>query len=171
MILIAPNGPTYPPTSGATMSVNSINVLFLCTHNSARSIFCGSDAESHRRRPLQGVFRWQRPGDQQQPHPLALQTLANAGIVTESFRSKNWNEFATKDAPHKDLVIAVCDNAAGEVCPNWPGQPATAHGCKPTGPRAMATRRTSARPFARRGTPHVAGWGCWSTCRRPVSSG
>lgn len=105
----------------------ALNVLFLCTHNSARSIM----AEAILNHIGQGRFRafsaGSKPGDHQQPHPLGLQTLESAGISTAGLRSKSWNEFALPDAPHMDLVITVCDNAAGEVCPHWPGQPATAH--------------------------------------------
>jgi protein-tyrosine-phosphatase len=67
------------------------------------------------------------PRENQQPNPMALQTLVRAGISIEGLSSKSWDVFATPDAPHMDLVITVCDNAAGEVCPYWPGQPATAH--------------------------------------------
>lgn len=104
-----------------------INVLFLCTHNSARSIL----AEAVLNHIGKGRFKaWSAgssPRPNQQPHPLALQTLEGAGISTEGLRSKNWDEFGHADAPHMDLVITVCDNAAGEVCPFWPGHPATAH--------------------------------------------
>jgi protein-tyrosine-phosphatase len=67
------------------------------------------------------------PRENQQPNPLGLQVLKSAGIDTSYLCSKSWDEFAKPDAPHMDLVITVCDNAAGEVCPYWPGQPATAH--------------------------------------------
>ena len=104
-----------------------MNVLFLCTHNSARSIL----AEALLNHLGQGRFKaysaGSSPRDKQQPHPLALETLAQAGISTEGLCSKSWDAFAQPDAPHMDLVITVCDNAAGEVCPFWPGQPATAH--------------------------------------------
>ena len=109
------------------MLEKSINVLFLCTHNSARSIL----AEAILNHIGQGRFKafsaGSSPRENQQPNPLALRTLESVGISTDGLRSKTWDEFATADAPHMDLVITVCDNAAGEVCPFWPGQPATAH--------------------------------------------
>jgi protein-tyrosine-phosphatase len=67
------------------------------------------------------------PKDNQQPNPMALATLQKANISIEGLSSKSWDVFAEPNAPHMDLVITVCDNAAGEVCPYWPGQPATAH--------------------------------------------
>jgi len=111
-----------------TMTISRpLNVLFLCTHNSARSIL----AEALLNHIGQGRFRafsaGSSPRDNQQPHPLGLQVLQNAGISISGLRSKSWDEFAKPDAPHMDLVITVCDNAAGEACPYWPGQPATAH--------------------------------------------
>lgn len=63
----------------------------------------------------------------QRPHPMALQVLENAGISTAGLSSKNWGEYSQADSPQMDLVITVCDSAAGEVCPTWPGHPATAH--------------------------------------------
>lgn len=107
------------------------NVLFLCTHNSARSILAEA-LLNHIDHGASGIrFKaysaGSSPRDNQQPNPLALSVLQSAGIATADLRSKNWDEFAKSDAPHMDLVITVCDNAAGEVCPFWPGQPATAH--------------------------------------------
>ena len=107
------------------------NVLFLCTHNSARSILAEALLNHlSRQAPTRHWQAWSagsspRPG--QQPHPLALEVLQKAGISTEGLRSKNWDEFAAPGAPHIDLIITVCDSAAGEVCPIWPGHPASAH--------------------------------------------
>ena len=109
------------------MTTRPINVLFLCTHNSARSIL----AEAVLNQIGQGRFKaysaGSSPRGHQQPHPLALQVLQGAGFSLEGLRSKNWDEFAAAHAPPMDLIITVCDNAAGETCPVWPGHPATAH--------------------------------------------
>ena len=111
----------------ATSQRPPLNVLFLCTHNSARSIL----AEALLNAMAGGRFKaWSAgssPRDNQQPHPLGLQVLQKAGVSTEGLRSKSWDEFAAPGAPTMDLIITVCDNAAGEVCPIWPGHPATAH--------------------------------------------
>ena len=104
-----------------------LNVLFLCTHNSARSIL----AEALLNDMAGGKFRafsaGSSPRQNRQPNPLALKALQNAGVSIDGLSSKSWDVFATPNAPKMDLVITVCDNAAGEVCPFWPGQPATAH--------------------------------------------
>ena len=104
-----------------------VNVLFLCTHNSARSILAEAILNSIGRGRFKAFSAGSSPRENQQPNPMALKTLASAGVSTDGLRSKTWDEFATPDAPHMDLVITVCDNAAGEACPFWPGQPATAH--------------------------------------------
>ncbi|MDO8720181.1 MAG: arsenate reductase ArsC [Polaromonas sp.] len=109
------------------MSERALHVLFLCTHNSARSILAEAVLNHLGKGRFKAFSAGSNPRDNQQPHPLGLQVLANAGIPTQGLRSKSWDEFARSDAPHMDLVITVCDNAAGEVCPFWPAQPATAH--------------------------------------------
>ncbi|NCN71896.1 MAG: arsenate reductase ArsC [Betaproteobacteria bacterium] len=109
------------------MTTKALNVLFLCTHNSARSILAEAILNHIGRGRFKGFSAGSHPRENQQPHPLGLQVLQQAGISTEGLHSKSWDEFAKTDAPHMDLVITVCDNAAGEVCPYWPGQPATAH--------------------------------------------
>ena len=109
------------------MSEKVMNVLFVCTGNSARSIL----AESVLNNPTIGGGRFRafsagsHPSSQVQP--MALELLKQYHYPTEGLRSKSWDEFATPDAPQMDLIITVCDNAAGEVCPIWLGHPATAH--------------------------------------------
>lgn len=107
------------------MADNLYNVLFLCTGNSARSIM----AESILRKDGAGRFRAFSAGSSPKGvvHPLALRTLDRMDYPTDGMRSKSWLEFAAADAPVMDFVFTVCDNAAGEACPVWPGQPMTAH--------------------------------------------
>ena len=109
------------------MSERPLNVLFLCTHNSARSILAEATLNHIGKGRFKAFSAGSSPRENQQPNPLGLQVLQNAGISTEGLRSKSWDEFGKPDSPVMDLVITVCDNAAGEVCPYWPGQPATAH--------------------------------------------
>ena len=101
------------------------NVLFLCTGNSARSVL----AEALMNKIGAGKFRAYSAGSMPkgQVHPQALKVVAGMGFAPEDFRSKSWDEFAGPDAPQFDFIITVCDNAAGEVCPVWPGQPISAH--------------------------------------------
>ena len=110
-----------------TNTTRPLNVLFLCTPNSARSILAEAILNHIGCGRFKAFSAGSSPRANQQPNPLGLQVLQSAGISTEGLRSKSWDEFGQPDAPHMDLVITVCDNAAGEVCPYWPGQPATAH--------------------------------------------
>ena len=105
----------------------ALNVLFLCTHNSARSILAEALLNHMGHGKFKAFSAGSSPKDNQQPNPMALATLQKAGVSIEGLSSKSWDVFAEPNAPHMDLVITVCDNAAGEVCPYWPGQPATAH--------------------------------------------
>ena len=109
------------------MSNTPLNILFLCTHNSARSILAEALLNDMGGDKFRAYSAGSSPRENQQPNPLALQALQGAGISTAGLSSKSWDVFATPDAPKMDLVITVCDNAAGEVCPFWPGHPATAH--------------------------------------------
>jgi arsenate reductase (thioredoxin) len=101
------------------------NVLFICTGNSARSIL----AESLLNHWGKGRFRAFSAGSfpKGQVHPLAIDLLKRTNLQSEGFRSKSWDEFAAPGAPPIDFIFTVCDNAAGEVCPIWPGKPMTAH--------------------------------------------
>ena len=101
------------------------SVLFLCTGNSARSIL----AEALLNRDGEGRFKAYSAGSQPkgEPHPMALEVLADHGFPTEGLRSKSWSEFAGPGAPSVDFIVTVCDNAAGESCPVWPGRPIVAH--------------------------------------------
>jgi len=101
------------------------NVLFLCTGNSARSILGEAVLNHLGKGRFRGFSAGSTPKDA--VNPMTLEVLQAAGIPTEGLRSKAWDEFATAGAPQMDFVFTVCDNAAGEACPVWPGQPMTAH--------------------------------------------
>src|SRR5450830_194129 len=110
-----------------TNPTQPLNVLFLCTHNSARSILAEALLNSMGDGRFRAFSAGSSPRENQQPNPLGLQALEKAGIPTAGLRSKSWDEFALPGAPTMDLIITVCDNAAGEACPFWPGHPSTAH--------------------------------------------
>jgi arsenate reductase len=124
----------------------SLNVLFLCTGNSARSQM----AEVILNRLGAGKFRAFSAGSQPAGyiHPMALKMLQNAHYDTSKLRSKSWDEFAGPNAPQLDFVFTVCDNAAKEVCPIWPGQPMTAHWGLPDPAKTEGTDAEKAAVFA-----------------------
>jgi arsenate reductase len=101
------------------------NLLFLCTGNSARSIIAEAVTNQIGKTRFQAFSAGSHPRGE--VHPMALQVLQEVGLPTEGLRSKPWDEFAEPGAPELDMVITVCDRAAGESCPVWPGQPITAH--------------------------------------------
>lgn len=105
------------------MSDKTYNVLFLCTANSARSIMAEALVTTMGKGRFKGFSAGSKPGGR--VNPFAIEQVQKTGYPVENLRSKSWDEFA--HAPHMDFIITVCDNAAGEACPYWPGHPATAH--------------------------------------------
>jgi protein-tyrosine-phosphatase len=105
--------------------MKKFNILFLCTHNSARSILGEALASTHRSGKFVGYSAGSTPGTS--INPFARELALKMGYDESKLRSKSWDEFGLHDAPKMDFIITVCDNAAGEVCPYWPGKPATAH--------------------------------------------
>ncbi len=122
------------------------NVLFLCTHNSARSVI----AESIMNRLGAGKFKAYSAGSQPsgRVHPYALELLQRLSYDTSGLRSKSWAEFARPGAPELDFIFTVCDDAANEVCPVWPGQPMTAHWGLPDPSRAEGSEAERRLAFA-----------------------
>ena len=126
------------------MTERVYNVLFLCTGNSARSIL----AEGLLNFEGKGRFRAWSAGSfpNGAVNPFALDALKHAGLATDGYRSKSWEEFAGEGAPRMDFVFTVCDDAAGEVCPVWPGHPVTAHWGMPD-PAAVEGDAAKAKAF------------------------
>lgn len=107
------------------MSDKTYNVLFLCTGNSARSIMAEALVTTMGQGRFKGYSAGSKPNGK--VNPFAIEQVKKTGYPVDNLRSKSWDEFAAPDAPHMDFIITVCDNAAGEVCPIWPGHPTSAH--------------------------------------------
>lgn len=107
------------------MNDKTYKVLFLCTGNSARSIMAEALVSTMSKGRFKGFSAGSKPGGT--VHPFAIEKIRETGYPLENLRSKSWDEFAAPDAPEMDFIITVCDNAAGERCPIWPGHAATAH--------------------------------------------
>jgi arsenate reductase len=111
------------------MPARAYSVLFLCTHNSARSVIAEALLNQLGAGRFKAYSAGSHPGGT--VNPLVLEFLRSNGIATAGVRSKSWDEFAASGAPRMDLIVTVCDQAAGETCPIWPGMPATAHWSAP----------------------------------------
>jgi arsenate reductase len=107
------------------MSDKTYNVLFLCTGNSARSIMAEALVTTMSKGRLKGFSAGSKPNGR--VNSFAIEQVKKTGYPIDTLRSKSWDEFAAPDAPHMDFIITVCDNAAGEECPYWPGHPTSAH--------------------------------------------
>ncbi len=140
-----------------------LNVLFLCTGNSARSIM----AEAILRKDGAGRFRAYSAGSMPKGavNPFALKVLESFGYPTDHLASKSWEVFATPDAPKMDFVLTVCDNAAGETCPLWPGQPISAHWGIEDPAAVEGSDIAKERAFVTAFTYLETAFLCWSICR------
>ena len=143
------NGRLRPPLvllENELSEERKFNILFLCTGNSARSIIAEAITGKVGARLFNSYSAGSHPKGSVNPHALAM--LEKLDYDTGKFRSKSWDEFAKADAPKMDFVITVCDAAAGEVCPAWPGQPMTAHWGMPDPAAAQGTEAEIALAFA-----------------------
>jgi len=125
--------------------MKTYNILFLCTHNSARSILGEALASTDPSGKFIGYSAGSTPGGK--VNPFAAELAIQMGYPAERLRSKSWDEFALADAPAMDFIITVCDNAAGEVCPMWPGKPVTAHWGFPDPSEVRGTDEEKRRAF------------------------
>lgn len=121
------------------------NILFLCTHNSARSVLGEALASTHQSGLFVGYSAGSTPGTS--VNPIAAELTKEMGYDQSKLRSKSWDEYGLPDAPKMDFIVTVCDNAAGEVCPVWPGNPATAHWGFPDPSQVEGTDEDKKRAF------------------------
>jgi protein-tyrosine-phosphatase len=121
------------------------NILFLCTHNSSRSVLGEALASTHSSGLLVGFSAGSTPGTS--VNPIAAELAQEIGYDPSKLRSKSWDEYALPDAPKMDFIITVCDQAAGEACPYWPGQPVSAHWGFPDPSQVLGTQQEKKHAF------------------------
>lgn len=125
--------------------MKTYNILFLCTHNSARSVLGEALASTHPSGLFVGYSAGSTPGTS--VNPFAKEIALELGYDENKLRSKSWDEYGLPDAPKMDFIVTVCDNAAGEVCPFWPGMPSTAHWGFPDPSQVQGTDDDKRRAF------------------------
>ena len=125
--------------------MKTYNILFLCTHNSARSVLGEALASTHPSGLFIGYSAGSTPGTS--VNPFAKELALEMGYDESKLRSKSWDEFGLSGAPKMDFIVTVCDNAAGEICPFWPGKPATAHWGFPDPSQTQGTDEDKRRAF------------------------
>ena len=125
--------------------MKTFNILFLCTHNSARSVLGEAIASTHPSAKFVGYSAGSTPGTS--VNPFARELAFEMGYDESKLRSKSWDEYGLPDAPKMDFIVTVCDNAAGEQCPYWPGKPATAHWGFPDPSQAQGSDEDKRRAF------------------------
>lgn len=125
--------------------MKTYNILFLCTHNSARSVLGEALASTHPSGLFVGYSAGSTPGTS--VNPFAKEIALELGYDENKLRSKSWDEYGLPDAPKMDFIVTVCDNAAGEVCPFWPGKPSTAHWGFPDPSQVQGTDDDKRRAF------------------------
>ena len=152
------------------MSIEPINVLFLCTHNSARSILAEALLNHISKGRFKAYSAGSSPRENQQPNPIGIEVLKAAGIATDSLRSKSWDDFAKPDAPKMNLVITCATTPLVRPVPTGPASLPLRIGATQTPLLVTQTTPTSAKLSGTHCTRCAADLTCWSTCQRPASA-
>jgi len=136
---------SFPVNKESQSQMKKYNILFLCTHNSARSVIGEALASTHISQKFVGYSAGSSPGTS--VNPIARELVIEMGYDESKLRSKSWDEYGLPDAPKMDFIVTVCDDAAGEQCPYWPGNPTTAHWGFPDPSQVQGTEEEKKRAF------------------------